>query len=131
MAILDIHQLTMRFGGLTAVNALDLAIPEREIVSVIGQRRVGMALFDPSAGLDFPWEPDGAVVAYHDNKNVLGEQRFAFTPKGGSWLTFSFPDAQRLEAARFEVERLIGPTDSKSGIGQLEAERIKGPSANG
>ena len=36
MNILEISDLTVRFGGLTAVNAVSLDVPEQQIVSVIG-----------------------------------------------------------------------------------------------
>jgi branched-chain amino acid transport system ATP-binding protein len=40
-ALLSIHQLTKHFGGLLAVDRLDLEIPERSIVSVIGPNGAG------------------------------------------------------------------------------------------
>jgi branched-chain amino acid transport system ATP-binding protein len=58
MSILEIRKLTVRFGGLTAVNALDLTVGEREIVSVIGPNGAGKTtvfnavtgIYEPSAG---------------------------------------------------------------------------------
>jgi len=58
MSLLDINNLTVRFGGLTAVNALNLDIPPREIVSLIGPNGAGKTtvfnaitgLHEPSAG---------------------------------------------------------------------------------
>src|ERR1041384_3606884 len=58
MNLLEISKLTMRFGGLTAVNALDLQIPANEIVSVIGPNGAGKTtvfnavtgIYEPTAG---------------------------------------------------------------------------------
>ena len=55
---LDIQQLTMRFGGLTAVNALSLRIAPNEIASVIGPNGAGKTtvfnaitgIYEPTAG---------------------------------------------------------------------------------
>jgi branched-chain amino acid transport system ATP-binding protein len=58
MNILKISDLTVRFGGLTAVNAVSLDIPEKEIVSVIGPNGAGKTtlfnaitgIYDPTSG---------------------------------------------------------------------------------
>lgn len=44
-AILETQQLTKRFGGLTAVNRVDLVVPERTICSVIGPNGAGKTTF--------------------------------------------------------------------------------------
>ena len=41
MSLLDCEGVTRRFGGLVAVNALDLAVREREIVGLIGPNGSG------------------------------------------------------------------------------------------
>jgi len=45
MNILSTHQVTKRFGGLTAVSQLDLNIAERSICSVIGPNGAGKTTF--------------------------------------------------------------------------------------
>ncbi len=45
MAILEATQVTKQFGGLIAVNAVDLAIPERCIASIIGPNGAGKTTF--------------------------------------------------------------------------------------
>ena len=53
--LLQIHQLTRTFGGLTAVSALDLAVEQGEFVSVIGPNGAGKTtLFNLISGLDAP-----------------------------------------------------------------------------
>jgi branched-chain amino acid transport system ATP-binding protein len=61
-ALLEIAQLTRRFGGLTAVNAIDLAVAEGEFVSIIGPNGAGKTtLFNLVSGLD---EADGGRVRF-------------------------------------------------------------------
>src|SRR5436309_3982644 len=58
MTILEISKLTVRFGGLTAVNAVDLQIPAHEIFAVIGPNGAGKTtvfnaitgIYEPTAG---------------------------------------------------------------------------------
>jgi branched-chain amino acid transport system ATP-binding protein len=55
MSILDIRQLTVRFGGLTAVNTVDLQIPPRAIFSVIGPNGAGKTtVFNAITGIYRP-----------------------------------------------------------------------------
>ena len=62
MNILEISDLTVRFGGLTAVNNVSLDIPEREIVSVIGPNGAGKTtLFNAITGI---YEPSGGRVCF-------------------------------------------------------------------
>jgi branched-chain amino acid transport system ATP-binding protein len=52
MNVLEISDLTVRFGGLTAVNAVSLNIPAGEIVSVIGPNGAGKTtLFNAVTGV--------------------------------------------------------------------------------
>jgi ABC-type branched-subunit amino acid transport system ATPase component len=55
MNILEISDLTVRFGGLTAVNAVSLDVPAEEIVSVIGPNGAGKTtLFNAVTGVHEP-----------------------------------------------------------------------------
>ena len=63
MSILKISDLTMRFGGLTAVNAVSLDIPTKEIVSVIGPNGAGKTtLFNAITGI---YEPTGGTICFN------------------------------------------------------------------
>lgn len=60
--LLDVKGLTRRFGGLTAVNGLDLQVADGELVSVIGPNGAGKTtLFNLIAGLD---SPDEGAIAF-------------------------------------------------------------------
>jgi ABC-type branched-subunit amino acid transport system ATPase component len=62
MSILEIHKLTMRFGGLTAVNALDLEIAPHEIVSLIGPNGAGKTtVFNAITGI---YEPTSGRIVF-------------------------------------------------------------------
>jgi branched-chain amino acid transport system ATP-binding protein len=63
MAVLiDIANLTRRFGGVIAVNALSLSVHEGELVSVIGPNGAGKTtLFNLVTGLD---RPNGGTVNF-------------------------------------------------------------------
>jgi len=66
MSILDIRQLTMRFGGLTAVNAVDLQILANEIVSVIGPNGAGKTtVFNAVTGI---YEPTSGRILFKDHE---------------------------------------------------------------
>jgi branched-chain amino acid transport system ATP-binding protein len=55
--LLDIRKLTRRFGGVSAVKALDLAVDEGELVSLIGPNGAGKTTtFNMISGLDQPDE---------------------------------------------------------------------------
>ncbi|MDM0104621.1 ABC transporter ATP-binding protein [Variovorax sp. J22R24] len=63
-SLLEISGLTRRFGGLTAVNAVDLRVGEGELVSVIGPNGAGKTtLFNLVTGLD---HPDAGKVHFED-----------------------------------------------------------------
>ncbi len=57
MSVLEIRKLTMRFGGLTAVNQVDLAIEPGQIFSVIGPNGAGKTtVFNAVTGIYEPTE---------------------------------------------------------------------------
>jgi branched-chain amino acid transport system ATP-binding protein len=63
MNLLEISDLTVRFGGLTAVNAVSLDIPAKEIVSVIGPNGAGKTtLFNAITGI---YDPTGGRIGFN------------------------------------------------------------------
>ena len=68
-SLLEIHGLTRRFGGLTAVNAVDLQVGEGELLSVIGPNGAGKTtLFNLVTGLD---RPDAGQVLF-EGQDITG-----------------------------------------------------------
>ena len=69
MSMLEIRGLTRRFGGLTAVDAVDLDVAEHEFVSIIGPNGAGKTtLFNLATGLD---EADAGTVRL-EGRDVSG-----------------------------------------------------------
>jgi ABC-type branched-subunit amino acid transport system ATPase component len=66
MNVLDIHELTVRFGGLTAVNTVNLGIPPNEIISLIGPNGAGKTtVFNAVTGI---YEPASGRVCFRGNE---------------------------------------------------------------
>ena len=79
MSLLEIRGLTKRFGGLAALDGLDLEVREGEIVSVIGPNGAGKTtLFNTITGL---YEPDEGDVVF-DGRSIVGLQPNQITRLG-------------------------------------------------
>jgi ABC-type branched-subunit amino acid transport system ATPase component len=64
MAVLKIDKLTMRFGGITAVNGVDLLVERGQIFSVIGPNGAGKTtVFNAVTGI---YEPTEGEVLFED-----------------------------------------------------------------
>lgn len=67
--ILTAQHVTKRFGGLTAVNTLDLEIPEKSIYSVIGPNGAGKTtFFNCITGF---YQPEEGEIEF-DGRSILG-----------------------------------------------------------
>ncbi len=68
-ALLHVSGVTKRFGGLAALDGLDLAVEQGEIVSVIGPNGAGKTtLFNTITGL---YGPDGGSIVF-EGQNIVG-----------------------------------------------------------
>ena len=71
MALLEVKQLTMRFGGLTAVNKVDFAVEKGQVFSVIGPNGAGKTtVFNAVTGV---YEPTEGAILFdgHDLRRPL------------------------------------------------------------
>jgi len=67
MALLEVNEITKRFGGLVAVNDFSLNINNREIVALIGPNGAGKTTaFNVIAGV---YDPDGGKVIF-DGRDI-------------------------------------------------------------
>lgn len=77
--LLDVNGLTMRFGGLVAVDHVDLAVKHRQVVSIIGPNGAGKTtVFNCLSGFYIP--TDGSVV--FNGEQVAGMKDFQISRKG-------------------------------------------------
>src|SRR5437660_2048186 len=68
MSVLKIEKLTMRFGGITAVNGVDLTVEKGQIFSVIGPNGAGKTtVFNAVTGI---YEPTEGRVLFEDKPLV-------------------------------------------------------------
>jgi branched-chain amino acid transport system ATP-binding protein len=78
-ALLEVRGLTRHFGGITAVDQIDLDIAQGELVSVIGPNGAGKTtLFNLVTGLD---QPDAGTV-YFDGADISGASALQVAARG-------------------------------------------------
>jgi branched-chain amino acid transport system ATP-binding protein len=79
MALLRTEQVTMTFGGLTAVSALDLAIEKDDIVGLIGPNGAGKTTaFNVITGMNRPTK--GRI--FYEGEDITGLPRHEITRRG-------------------------------------------------
>jgi branched-chain amino acid transport system ATP-binding protein len=67
--LLDVHGLTKRFGGLVAVNNVEIQIPERSISAIIGPNGAGKTtLFNLLTGI---YQPDSGSIQFN-GRSLIG-----------------------------------------------------------
>ena len=77
--LLDARGVTVRFGGLVAVNAVDLCIPDGAIVGLIGPNGAGKTtLFNVIAGF---YKPHAGRVLFQD-RDITGRKPHEVTARG-------------------------------------------------
>jgi branched-chain amino acid transport system permease protein len=78
-AILEARGVSKSFGGLTAVNQVDLVIPERAIIGLIGPNGAGKTtFFNVVTGL---LTPDGGEIVF-DGRSIVGLRPNAIAGRG-------------------------------------------------
>ncbi|WP_060583308.1 high-affinity branched-chain amino acid ABC transporter ATP-binding protein LivG [Aeromonas schubertii] len=77
--LLEVSDLSMRFGGLLAVNGVNLRVRKGEVVSVIGPNRAGKTtIFNCLTGF---YRPSGGVIRYR-NEEMQGLPGHLIARKG-------------------------------------------------
>src|SRR4029453_79509 len=77
--LLELRTVTMRFGGVVAVNGLELTVKEGEIFALIGPNGAGKTtVFNVVTGLYYPSE--GQI--YFNGERIDGKKRFVVTKPG-------------------------------------------------
>src|ERR671919_2614361 len=77
--VLSVRDLSIRFGGLQALDGIDLDVGEWEIVGIIGPNGAGKTtLFNCVTGIYLP--TDGDVV--FDGSSIVGRKPFQITRAG-------------------------------------------------
>jgi branched-chain amino acid transport system ATP-binding protein len=77
--LLQLEQCTIRFGGLTAVSALDFEIRENELVGLIGPNGAGKTtVFNLITGV---YQPTSGVIRFA-GKSISGHQPYVITSHG-------------------------------------------------
>lgn len=77
--LLDVNELTMRFGGLLAVNEVNLKVKNRQIVSIIGPNGAGKTtVFNCLSGFYIP--SDGSIM--FNGTQIAGLKDFQISRKG-------------------------------------------------
>jgi branched-chain amino acid transport system ATP-binding protein len=78
-ALLDAKQITKRFGGLIAVNAVDFQLEKGTIASIIGPNGAGKTtFFNVITGM---YKPDGGTLTY-EGKDIGGKGPEEIAPLG-------------------------------------------------
>lgn len=79
MAILELDNVSMRFGGLTAVDALSMSFDERALVGLIGPNGAGKTtVFNVITGV---YEPSDGRVLFNGT-NIVGRKPFQIAHAG-------------------------------------------------
>jgi branched-chain amino acid transport system ATP-binding protein len=111
MNILEISSLTVKFGGVTAVNNVDLVIREGEIAGLIGPNGAGKtSLFNLITGV---YSPTSGDIKYKGN-SIVGMKKHKITKLG---IARTFQNI-RLFGESTSLENVMTAADvhSKSGI---------------
>ncbi|MFZ7133938.1 MAG: ABC transporter ATP-binding protein [Eubacteriales bacterium] len=81
MALLDIKNLTIQFGGLSAVDKFELLVEQHELVGLIGPNGAGKTtVFNMLTGVYLPSE--GEIIL--DGKSIVGKKPYDIVSMGAS-----------------------------------------------
>ena len=79
MALLQLDKATIRFGGLTAVSELDLAIGNTDLIGLIGPNGAGKTTaFNLITGV---YQPTSGQISF-DGQSIVGSKPYLITARG-------------------------------------------------
>jgi len=100
VAILEIKNLTRRFGGLVAVNNLEFSINAGEIVALIGPNGAGKTTaFSMISGFQ---KPDAGSIIF-DNRDITGLPPHLIAERGLTLVGFAVSNIDRDGAQQLEL----------------------------
>lgn len=77
--LLELHECTVQFGGLTAVNSLSLAIGGNDLIGLIGPNGAGKTtVFNVITGI---YEPSSGTIRFA-GESIAGKQPFSIAARG-------------------------------------------------
>ena len=102
--LLRTERLTVRFGGLTALNAVDFAVPQGEVRAIIGPNGAGKStFFHCLTGVRRP--TSGSIFLADDDITGLSPDRISQRGVARSYqITNILPNASVLENARIAAQ---------------------------
>ncbi|GIM47075.1 ABC transporter ATP-binding protein [Collibacillus ludicampi] len=114
MSLLQVNHVTLRFGGLVAVNDLSFEIPEHSIISVIGPNGAGKtSVFNMITGF---YRPTSGEILF-DGVNIVGKKPSQITQMG---MARTFQNL-RLFPTLTVLENVMSGMHSKTSQGVLGA----------
>ncbi len=101
MPILNLKQVSVRFGGLTAVNRLDCAVEAGQIFSIIGPNGAGKTtVFNAITGI---YEPASGVIEFEGRRTAASVQCQGGACLRGHWTADRAGPAAGRGRSRFVV----------------------------
>lgn len=83
MSLLEVNQLTKKFGGLSAVSNVQLALEANELVGLIGPNGAGKTtLFNLLTGVYRPTEGSIEIESDGKKESLVGKKTYAITDMG-------------------------------------------------
>src|ERR1035441_2856271 len=109
-SVLEVENVTVRFGGLTALDAVSLAVPPRHVMGVIGPNGAGKTtLLNVLCGFT---RPDDGQVLFGGRQHTVRPHRLP-APRGGAG-----PPGGRLFGGAFRAGERHGRRDLP-GLGRI------------
>jgi branched-chain amino acid transport system ATP-binding protein len=114
--VIELKNLTMQFGGVTALNSVNLHVNKGEILALIGPNGAGKTtVFNVISGV---YKPTSGEILFQGNTSLVGKKRWQITEQG---IARTFQNV-RLFGEMTALENVItaGDVRNKSGfVGSL------------